>query len=144
MLYCLPIFIYSSLPNLYLTGSEANYGTSNIIPNSLKFDFLAFKNLTKLVLVEIDCSPEKVTSLGPIRGTLRHLEVHKCGLVSPRDILLCDSKNSADDIDEEVAKLTLSDKPVGNSKEVRIWSLVLCSDGSEYLASNKILTVNIE
>ncbi len=113
-------FILSSLPNLYLTGSEANYGTSNIIPNTLKFDFLAFKNLTKLVLVEIDCSPEKITSLGPIRGTLRHLEVHKCGLVSPRDILLCDSKNSADDIDEEVAKLLLTEKPVASSKEVLV------------------------
>ena len=89
-------------------GSETNYGTSNIIPNSLKFDFLAFKNLTKLVLTEIDCSPEKITSLGPIRGTVRHLEVYKCGLATPRDILFCDTKNSSDD-DLNVENLSLQD-----------------------------------
>ena len=97
-----------SLPILSLVGSETNYGTSNIIPNSLKFDFLAFKNLTKLVLIEIDCSPEKVTSLGTIRGTIRHLEVHKCGLASPRDILLCDTKNLSDE-DLDVDNLSLQD-----------------------------------
>ena len=36
---------------LRLTGGWDAIGTSNVVPNELRFDFLAFKKLSKLVLL---------------------------------------------------------------------------------------------
>ena len=66
----------------------------------------AFKNLTKLTLLEIDCSPDKISSLGSLRGTLKYLEAHKCGLTAPRNFLMCDSKDC--DVDDPLGVVALS------------------------------------
>jgi hypothetical protein len=82
------------------------------------FSFQAFKNLTKLVLVEVDCSPEKITSFGSLRGTLKHLEVHKCGIVFPSDILMTDGKSLADvEIDVGLSQISVDD--TNNSPQVK-------------------------
>ena len=57
-----------------LTGGWDAIGTSNVVPNELRFDFLAFKKLSKLVLLNVKCSPEHITSLGMVRRTLKHLQ----------------------------------------------------------------------
>ena len=59
---------------LRLTGGWDAIGTSNVVPNELRFDFLAFKKLSKLVLLNVKCSPEHITSLGMVRRTLKHLQ----------------------------------------------------------------------
>ena len=75
------------------------------------FNFQAFKNLSKLILVEVDCGPDKITSLGCLRGTVKHLEVHKCGgVVSPSDILMSDGKNGDEDQLDDVLS-----QPTNNS-----------------------------
>ena len=73
----------------------------------------AFKNLTKLTLLEIDCSPEKISSLGNLRGTLKYLEAHKCGLTAPRDFLMCDSKDcdGDDPLDVALARVSVDERP---------------------------------
>ena len=80
-----------SLQTLTIQGSTDHHGTSNIIPNELNFDFVPFKSLTKLVLTNIDCCPEKIETLGLLRNTLQHLEATDCKLKSIADILLCDT-----------------------------------------------------
>lgn len=78
-------------------------GTSNVIPNSLKFDFHAFKSLTKLVLVDIDLEPDLISSLGMVRHTLTFLQANKCSLASISHILLCDTHHDfrkEDELDE--------------------------------------------
>lgn len=56
-----------NLKTLNLQGCKDNFGSSNIIPNDLTFDFVAFKSLTKLVLIDVDCCPEKIESISHIR-----------------------------------------------------------------------------
>ena len=79
------------LNSLKIKGGSEVVGTSNIILNDLNFDLVAFKSLTKLVLVDINCCPERIESLGLTRKTLKHLEASKCGLKSIADMLLCDT-----------------------------------------------------
>ena len=55
-------------------------GTSNIIPNELRFDLVGFKSLTKLVLSNVDCCPEKIESISHVRKSLVHLEASDCKL----------------------------------------------------------------
>jgi hypothetical protein len=76
---------------LKVTGSTEAIGTSNIIPNELSFDLVAFKSLSKLVLNNIECCPEKIEALGFLRKTLKHIEATNCGLKSIADMLLCDT-----------------------------------------------------
>jgi hypothetical protein len=84
------------------------------------FTFQAFKNLSKLVLVEVDCSPEKITSFGSLRGTLKHLEVHKCGIVYLSDILMTDGKSLADaDVEIDVGLSQISVDDTNNSPQVK-------------------------
>ena len=80
-----------SLQTLNIEGSTNHFGTSNIVPNELTFDFVPFKSLTKLVLTKMDCCPEKIETLGLLRNTLQHLEATDCKLKSIADILLCDT-----------------------------------------------------
>ena len=71
----------------------------------------AFKNLTKLSLIEIDCSPDKNRSLGNLRGTLNNLEVHKCGLACPRDFLMCDSKHCDEgELDVALSQISIDER----------------------------------
>jgi len=84
--------------------------------------------LTKLTLIEIDCSPDKISSLGNLRGTLKYLEAHKCGLTCLRDFLKCDSKDCDDEgdhLDAALARVSVDDRNNSGSaaKEV-IWSFI--------------------
>ena len=60
-----------SLKMLNIEGSTEAFGTSNIIPNDLAFDLIGFKSLTKLVLTNVDCCPEKIQSISHVRTTLK-------------------------------------------------------------------------
>ena len=68
-----------SLKILNIEGSTEALGTSNIIPNDLSFDLIGFKSLTKLVLTNVDCCPEKIQSISHVRTTLkaRSFDLHK-------------------------------------------------------------------
>ena len=113
---------------LRLTGGWDAIGTSNVVPNELRFDFLAFKKLSKLVLLNVKCSAEHITSLGMVRRTLKHLQVgthagklhaympsnnskpnyplqvNYCKLKSISAMLLCDTPHTADGGDEDISK----------------------------------------
>lgn len=89
---------------LKLNGSSDKLGTSNVVPNDLSFDFLAFKSLSKLVLCNVRCSPSSagggagaIAALGMVRRTLNHLQANNCGLKTVADILLCDVPHNVDD-----------------------------------------------
>ena len=78
------------LDTLCVVGSEENIGSSQLIPNQLKFDFLAFKSLRELELSQLNLSPEMVTSLGILRSTVTSLTATQCGLKTISQLLLCD------------------------------------------------------
>ena len=78
------------LQKLQLTGSTDKIGTSEIVPNLLKIDFLAFKSLTELHLVKLNISPDSITSLGILRNTLEILRANQCNLTTVSQLLLCD------------------------------------------------------
>ena len=54
-------------PSLAVTGSTEVLGSSQLVPNKLPIDFLAFKSLTRLELSGLELGPETVTSLGILR-----------------------------------------------------------------------------
>ena len=78
------------LRKLQLTGSTEKIGTSQIVPNLLKIDFLAFKSLTELHLVQLTISPASITSLGILRNTLQILRANQCSLTTVSQLMLCD------------------------------------------------------
>lgn len=63
-------------------------GTSNIIPKELNFELSSFRNLKKLIILEI--STENIYDCGTIRKTLEHLIVHHTTIDEINKILLCD------------------------------------------------------
>ena len=71
-----------SLKMLNIEGSTEAFGTSNIIPNDLAFDLIGFKSLTKLVLTNVDCCPEKIQSISHVRTTLKVRKFQKEIVVS--------------------------------------------------------------
>jgi len=79
------------MKSLELSGSTENLGTSSIIPNQLKYDFLAFKSLTRLTVNNVQFNDEHITSFGLLRSTLNELSVHNCGILSVSNVLLCDN-----------------------------------------------------
>ena len=48
------------LEALIINGSEEKLGRSNIVPNKLSYDFLPFKNLTKLRLEGVEITPDRI------------------------------------------------------------------------------------
>eukprot|EP00092_Neocalanus_flemingeri_P029228 GFUD01031731.1.p1 GENE.GFUD01031731.1~~GFUD01031731.1.p1 ORF type:complete len:476 (-),score=131.34 GFUD01031731.1:170-1597(-) len=86
------------LAKLTITGSTEKLGSSELVPNELKFDFLAFKSLTELCLDNLDISPAKILSLGILRNTLVTLSARNCSLGSISMLLLCDTIHTKDDI----------------------------------------------
>lgn len=93
---------------LKVTGSTDKIGTSQLVPNSLKIDFLAFKSLTKLHLENLDISSDHITSLGILRNTLQILQATHCNLTSASQLLLCDvaHDNSEEDLTRLIATAT--------------------------------------
>ncbi len=82
------------LKRLAMKGDDAELPSTNIVPNSLSFDLVTFKNLTSLTLESIRCS--RITSLGSLRNTLKSLTAHMCWLNSISDMLLCDETEEED------------------------------------------------
>jgi len=79
------------MKELELIGSTDPLGTSNIVFNQLKYDFLAFKSLSRLTVNDVQFNDEHITSLGLLRSTLCELIVHNCGIISVANVLLCDN-----------------------------------------------------
>ena len=75
------------LETLRVLGSTENIGSSQLVPNQLKFDFLAFKSLRELELTQLSISPEVVSSLGILRSTLSSLTATHCGLETISQLL---------------------------------------------------------
>ena len=80
---------------LRLTGDKKCLGSSNIVPDRLVYDFHPLKCLTKLILVEVEVSPEVIRSLGRVRATLTHLSANRCALKSVAHMLLCDTPHAS-------------------------------------------------
>lgn len=86
------------LANLHITGHNDNVGTSNIIPNQLQYDFLAFKSLKILTLTQVKISSDRLTSLGILRQTISELRVTDCDLETLSGLLLCDVVHQKEDL----------------------------------------------
>ena len=86
---------YLQLTSLKLTGNCEKLGDSNIIPNELNFDFLAFKCLTTLTLIEMEITEEKIGTFAMLRNTLVNFEAARCALTSISELLLCDAPSSS-------------------------------------------------
>ena len=89
--------------SLRVVGSTEKIGTSQLIPNNLKIDFLAFKSLTKLHVEQLDLSTDHITSLGILRNTLQILRATHCNIAAVSQLLLCDLAHS--DSDEDLTNL---------------------------------------
>ena len=92
------------LETLRVVGSTENIGSSQLIPNQLKFDFLAFKSLRELELTQLSISPKVVSSLGILRSTLSSLTATHCGLETISQLLLCDLTHSQQDLTLDFVK----------------------------------------
>ena len=92
------------LETLRVAGSEENIGSSQLIPNQLKFDFLAFKSLRALEVTQLNISPEMVSSLGILRSTLTSLTATQCGLKTVSQLLLCDLTHCQEDLTLDFVK----------------------------------------
>jgi len=74
------------LPHLAVLGSEQKIGSSELVPNLLTWDFLAFKSLTSLSLDSVCVG--SITSLGLLRSTLTSLTATRCSLTAISQLLL--------------------------------------------------------
>ena len=79
------------LKSLEVSGNSEKFGRSNIIPDKLRYDFSAFKSLTKLVLNDVDVDPEKIATFALLRKTLTHLTANRCSLTAISNLLLGDT-----------------------------------------------------
>ena len=86
------------MDKLTIKGSIEKLGSSELVPNKLKFDFLAFKSLSELCLDNMDISPSKISSLGILRNTLVTLSAKNCSLDTISMLLLCDTVHIKDDV----------------------------------------------
>ncbi|XP_013139729.1 PREDICTED: nischarin [Papilio polytes] len=78
----------SQVNSLSIEGSYEILGTSNLVPNDLKFDLIPFKTLTdlKILGVPMGC----IQSVGSLRDTLVSLSVLVASVVSLNEFLLVD------------------------------------------------------
>lgn len=129
------------LQKLSLSGSAEPLGSSNIIPNELNFDFLAFKSLSTLHLESLDISPLKITSLGILRGTLESLTCTNCSLNSISQLLLCDKIHKNEDLPSLIQEPSLM-WPVLKKLDVSKNSLSR-TDSSLRLASKDLTSINL-
>jgi len=86
------------LSKLKISGSNEKLGSSELVPNELKFDFLAFKSLTELNLDNVAIGPSVISSLGILRNTIQSLNASNCKLMSISQLLLCDTIHTSDDV----------------------------------------------
>ncbi|CAH2054261.1 unnamed protein product, partial [Iphiclides podalirius] len=78
----------SQVTSLSIEGSYENMGTSNIIPNDLKFDLIPFKTLMDLKIIGVPMAC--IQSVGSLRETLASLSVLIASVVSLNEFLLVD------------------------------------------------------
>ena len=112
---------YLQLTSLKLTGNCQKLGDSNIIPNELNFDFLAFKCLTTLTLIEMEITEEKIGTFAMLRNTLVNFEAARCALTCISELLLCDAPSSSNS--NEVSSNTQQkvEGTDGSSKNHYLW-----------------------
>ena len=79
-----------------------------------RFDLASFRSLTLLCLDGVPCAA-LLTSLGPLRSTLRRLRARGCRLGSVADILLSDSGRR-----EGLAALTLLLEEEGGTDDAKL------------------------
>lgn len=78
----------SQVRSLNIEGSYEKLGTSNIIPNDLKFDLIPFKSLLDLRILGVPMAC--IQSVGGLRETLVSLSVLTASVVSLNEFLLVD------------------------------------------------------
>lgn len=78
----------------FFVGQNSAIGTSNIIPSSLKFDLVAFKNLKTLQIYGL--SVQNVTNMGTLRQTIQQLAWHNTESAEINEFLLCDCVHKND------------------------------------------------
>lgn len=71
-----------------LINFDTAIGTSNIKPNTLKFDLNAFRNLQKLTIYGV--TMENLCDADWLRENLTHLSIHYSNIQQINQILLCD------------------------------------------------------
>jgi len=111
------------LKKMSLTGSEDKIGSSQIVPNRLKIDFLAFKSLTQLHLKELNICSDTISSLGILRNTLQILSATNCNLNSVSQLLLCDVIHSEEELPSILTSTSVS--------STHTWSNLLKLDVSQ-------------
>ncbi len=84
------------LASLRVRGSHRALGASNIIPNELRFDLLAFRSLTRLCLLDLPCR-KLVTAVGQARKTLRRLTARRCELEALSELLVGSEEEEEED-----------------------------------------------
>ena len=107
-----------------MTGNGEKLGDSNIIPNALNFDFLAFKSLTTLILIEMEITQEKIGTFAMLRNTLVNLEAARCALTCISDLLLCDAPSSSvasSNTNEEISNTQEEEEKDVSSKSSYSW-----------------------
>lgn len=77
---------------------NSSIGTSNIIPGTLKFDLVAFKNLKMLSIFGLDVG--NLTNMGSLRQTIQSLAWHNTTSTQINEFLLCDCVHKNDAHDE--------------------------------------------
>ena len=101
-----------TLDSLRVTGSVEPLGSSQLVPNQLPIDFLAFKSLSRLQLDQLElgrpAGETTITSLGILRTTLRTLAATRCGLAAVSQLLLCDVAHSAEELPAIITSPALS------------------------------------
>ena len=88
----------SDILHLAHCSFQDKIGSSQIVPNRLKIDFLAFKSLTQLHLKELNICSDTISSLGILRNTLQILSATNCNLNSVSQLLLCDVIHSEEEL----------------------------------------------
>ncbi|XP_026761498.1 nischarin [Galleria mellonella] len=78
----------SHLHSVSVEGNYEKYGTSNIIPNNLKFSLVPFKSLVDLKILGVPM--ECIESVGTLRNTLMSLSILMANVVSLNEFLLVD------------------------------------------------------
>ena len=129
--------------NLRIQGSDELIGTSQLVPNQLKIDFLAFKSLTQLHLQHLNITPEQITSLGLLRNTLEILRANHCNISSVSQMLLCDvsDKNTDEDLNNIIASPGYSWSHLLHLDLRFAWKILVCSSDQLFnIFSNNNLT----
>ncbi|XP_045779265.1 nischarin [Maniola jurtina] len=129
----------SQVTSLSIEGSYEKLGTSNIVPNDLRFDLIPFKSLAdlKILGVPMGC----IQSVGSLRDTLTRLSVHIASVISMNEFLLVDvlHKDPSSLADTVIWKKLSSISFVSNNINKVDWAIKLVPKLQHLnLSSNKL------